>query len=260
MSVSGALLIALSALAGSHDFPLFERGCDPAQGLLVNCTVGTHPTAAPDPARFTIVFVHGANPLPNTIHFTMAQRMGEAVGRRYGVTFNVLGWDWNASTIVSLRMRQNLANAVEQGQALAAALLRAGIDPTRLHLIGQSSGCIVAASAARSLIQSTRRPVANLTLLDPAQIHHDLIFRQLAAGATAYRVENYFVAGLSGYGKAAVSPGVQDFRVTLGERSGLLGVVRPLHSDHINAVKWYIGTVDEPSAGVGFYHSILFQR
>ena len=69
---------------------------------------------------------------PHVIHFTMAQTLGQAVGRRYGASFNVLGWDWNAKTIVSLQMKRNMANAVEQGQELAAdrcwprALIRAG--------------------------------------------------------------------------------------------------------------------------------------
>lgn len=260
MTAACTLLIALSTVAGSPGPVLFEKGRDPADGVLVNCTVGADPAAAPDPGRLTIVFVHGANPTPHVIHFTMAQTLGQAVGRHYGASFNVLGWDWNAKTIVSLRAKRNMANAVEQGHELARSLLATGIDPGRLHLIGQSSGCIVAASAARALIQTTRRPVANLTLLDPARMHHELIFGKLAAGTTAYRVENYWVHSVSGYGDTVASPGVSNIRLDLSRKNGLIGLVRPLHSDHINAVKWYINSVDDPGSGVGFHGSIFFRR
>ncbi len=119
------------------------------------------------------------------MHFTMAERYAEVIGGRYGSTVNVLGWKWNADTMSRpLRPRQNQLHAVDQGPILAAALRHAGVEPSRLHLIGQSSGCLVATSAAL-MFTSSGQPPARLTLLDPAAIYHDLLFQALGAGTAA---------------------------------------------------------------------------
>ena len=109
-----------------------------------------------------------------------------------------------------------------------------------MHLIGQSSGCLVATSAAR-VFTGSGRPPARLTLLDPAAIYHDLLFEALGAGTAARQVENYWSASLSGYGRPAPYPGVQNTRID--RASGALGLIRPLHSDHLNLVRWHIGRI-----------------
>ena len=56
------------------------------------------------------------------------------------------------------------------------------------------------------------------------------------------------------------APGVQNIRLDLAQKNGLIGLLLPLHSDHINAVKWYIGSVDDLASGVGFHGSIFFRQ
>ncbi len=124
MGACVVLIAAVAAVSGSNERPsLVQLGGDPARGILINLTPGFRPFDPPDPARPTVVFIHGINPLPHTVHFTMAERLAEALARRVGATFNVLGWDWNAASFVSLHPKVNDENAVEQGHALGATLL-----------------------------------------------------------------------------------------------------------------------------------------
>ena len=203
-----------------------------------------------------MVFIHGLNLAPGIVHFEMGQRLAEAIARRRepGPGFNVLAWDWNAATFAGLRSRANEEVAVQQGGALAAALRRAGIAPGRTHLIGHSSGCIVAVSAARGLAAGPGQAVARLTLLDPAAIHHPLVFDQLAAGSSALRVENFWTPGPSGYGREAARAGVRDVRID--GPSPYLGLVRPSRSNHLHLVQWYLQTAGDVTIPAGFNASI----
>jgi pimeloyl-ACP methyl ester carboxylesterase len=202
-----------------------------------------------------VVFIHGFNPLPQALHFTMPEQVAAALVRRVGPGFNVFSWNWNAATFVSLDPRANGNSAVVQGRALAAALVQSGVSPARTHLIGHSSGSILAASAARTLAFEYGRPVAHLTLLEPAASYHPLVFERLAAGSWAQRVENYWSPGASGYGREVAAPGVVNIRVD-GPRS-YLGVVSLRRSGHMNIVRWYIATIDDPSYSSGFNRSLL---
>ena len=251
------VILSLAATGGNP--PLIEGRGDPAPGLLVNRTVGTRPFDAPDPSRPTIVFIHGINPLPGVVRFGMAERLAEAIARRYGAdAFNVLDWDWNAATLPSLRHRTCTNAAVEQGRRLASALIGAGIAPGRVHLVGHSAGGLVAASAARTLAGETGARVAHVTFLDAARCTHDAIFRELAVVGSADRVENYWTLGLSAFGCKAGVPGVVDVRVD--HQTPYSGVVIPSRSGHVRIVRWYIDTVEKPSSETGFNTSALLVR
>jgi hypothetical protein len=251
-----ALLAALAAVAGGRDSPKFLRfGADPAPGLLVNRSAGTRPFDPPDPARPTLVLVHGANPTPGIVHFTMAERLAEAVARRGGPPWNVMAWDWNAATVGGLTSRANEAAAVRQGPLLAGALWQAGLPPERVQLIGHSSGCIVAASAARTLCSAYGRPPAQLSLLDPAILYQDVIFDRLAAGSSAARVENIWAPGPSGYGREIARAGVWNVRVD--GPTPYLGTVNPFRSSHLHVVEWYVATAGNPARPGGFNASLL---
>lgn len=258
MTACGVLFAAVAAVVAGDDRPPFIRfGGDLAQGVLVNLTCGARPGDPAVGGRPTVVFVHGFNPLPHAIHFTMAEQVAEALGRRLGPGCNAFGWDWNAATCVSLHPRANSESAVAQGRALAAALCRAGAAPAGIHLIGHSSGCIVAASAARAVAVETGQLVAQLTLLEPAASYHPLVFNLLAAGASARRVENYWSPDPGAFGREAASPGVEDIRID-GPRPHL-GVVNPRHSSHLYVVKWYITTIDDPGIPSGFNRSLILR-
>jgi pimeloyl-ACP methyl ester carboxylesterase len=253
---SAALVAAAVATTGLGDHqPLLQLGADPAPGLLSNRTIGRRPMDPPDPARPTLVFVHGFNPTPHLVHFTMAQRFGEAAGRRFGGGLNVLAWEWNGATLVSLRPETNRENTIHQGHMLAAALMGAGLDPARIQIIGHSSGTIVATAAARELMARCRRPLAQLTLLETATSYHSTVFERLAAGSSATVVENYWIPSPSALGKAVGYAGVRNWM--LPSQSPFFGVICPLHSDHLYAVRWYLATVANPHVAAGFNHSVI---
>ena len=228
---------------------LLRWGSDPARGLLVNRTPGTRPFDPPDPSRATVVFIQGINPAPRLVHFEMATRLAESLAKRRTVC-NVLEWDWNAATCDSLRPRVNSINSVEQGRLLANGLTKAGINPTRTHLIGHSAGAMVAASAANVFAVGWGRPIAQLTMLDPATFYHAVIFQQLQAGSLAPLVENYWTESPSAFGNEARLPGVRDYHVT--GQSYYYGMIRPLRSDHVSIVSWYLGTIEHPGTTIGF--------
>ena len=255
MSTACVALLSAAVLVGGGRTAFIEWGGDPARGVLVNKTPGARPFDPPDPARPTFVFVHGWNPTPRTVHLSMADRFAEAVSRRFGAAFNVLAWDWNAATFVSLRASANEANSIRQGCLLAAALRGAGIDPTRAQLIGHSSGCIVATAAARGLTTACGQPALQLTLLEPASSYHSVVFDRLAAGSAAYRVENYWAPGPSGFGNHVPHQGVRNWQVD--GPTPYLGIVSPRHSSHLAVVRWYLATVDDPNCPAGFNHSLL---
>ncbi len=250
------VLATVVAVVGSDDRPAFLAfGGDSARGVLVNLSQMARPGDPPVVGRATVVFIHGFNPAPRALHFTMSEQVAGALVRRVGPGFNVFGWNWNAATFVSLDPRANGDSAVAQGRALATALLRSGALPARTHLIGHSSGSIVAASAAQTLAFEYGRPVAHLTLLEPAAGYHPLVFERLAAGSSAQRVENYWSPGASGYGGESAAPGVVNIRVDVPR--SYLGVVSLRRSGHMNIVRWYIATIDDPRQWAGFNQSLL---
>lgn len=256
MATHVALLAALTVISGHRDRPtLLAFGSDPARGALVNLTAGARPCDLPDPGRPTVVFIHGMNVAPRIVHFTMAERLAEAIARRGGPPFNVLGWNWNAATFVGLSPRANETSAVQQGWSLAAALRQAGVPPAWTHLVGHSSGAIVAASAAQTLAGLSGQPIAQLTLLDPAVLYHNLVFDALAAGSSARRVENHWTPRPSGYGCHVAHPAIWNTRVD--GPTPYLGAIHPFHSNHFHVVEWYVATAGDPSYPGGFNTSVL---
>ena len=239
--------------------PLIVSGADPARGVLVNVARGARPTDPIDPGRPTLVFVHGINPAPGLVHFGMGRSVGEALATRPGGPgINALEWDWNAATIVGLRHRANSEAAIAQGRALAHALRSAGVDPGRLHLVGHSAGGMVAASAAHELFERGGGTVAQVTLLESAGFYHDVLFEEIRAVGSAARVENYWAPGPGGFGGPARVAGVVDVPVYV--HAPLSGAVRPSRSGHLAIVRWYVGTVADPSLPLGFNTSLLLAQ
>ena len=143
-----------------------------------------------------------------------------------------------------------VSDTVHHGRLLAGALLARGIAPGRLHLVGQSAGSIVAASAANSLRAATGQPIGQITLLDPAAFYHDIVFGRLAVGSCARSAEHYWAPGPTGFSRAVGLPGVRDQRVDAA--TTWRGALGPLRSAHVNTVRWYIGTAADPSNPGGF--------
>jgi hypothetical protein len=213
-------------------------GADCAPGLLVNRTVGAQPDSPADAAKPTIVVAHGINPFHPARHQEVAERYAEAIGRNWGAAFNVLAWDWNAATMRGVHPLRNRELAAEQGRDLGEALLRAGIDPGKLHLVGHSSGCVVVAAAARTIVERTGSPVRMLTLLDPASSQHELIFGVLGAGSSGTFVRHVWATGPSGFGGPALYANVAD--QSFPGHAGWRGFFVPGRLDHLEVVRWHI--------------------
>jgi hypothetical protein len=184
------------------------------------------------------VVAHGINPFHPIVHFELGQRYAEAIGSTSGAAYNVLSWDWNAVTMRGIRPSRNQALAEAQGHALGQALLGAGLGPHQIHLVGHSSGCIVVAAAAHTIVDRTGTPVHMLTLLDPAASQHELIFGVLGAGSAATIVEHYWATGPSGFGRPAPYVNVVD-QAFLGQ-ARWRGFLSPDRLDHLELVRWHI--------------------
>src|SRR5262245_28198945 len=109
LMTASLVLLALAASVVGDDArePFLVFGGDTSQGVLVNLSAGARPGDPAVVGRPTVVFVHGFNPLPRTVHFTMSEQMAAALVRRAGPAFNVFGWNWNGATFVSLNPRVN---------------------------------------------------------------------------------------------------------------------------------------------------------
>jgi pimeloyl-ACP methyl ester carboxylesterase len=246
------LHLAIWALAAAPDdrAPLFRLGGDPSPGVLVNRSPGRQPFDPPDPSRPTVVVAHGLIPASRLIHMTMSHQFAAAMAHRGGTPVNLLSWDWSAASLAGVRSRANDKAAVEQGIRLANVHRAWGLDPSRTHLIGHSSGAIVVTAAARVLTNESGRRIARLTLLDPAESYHDVVFEQLAAGSTAEVVENCWAPGLAGFGRAVPHSGVRNLRV--GRSVPRPGQRRFGTAAHFEVVHWYLETVADPTSPGGF--------
>lgn len=238
-----ALVAAVAACgfgvgSDARDIKLAAWGCDPAEGVLVNLTQGAAPFDPPALDRVTVVAVHGLNPFHPLLHYTIAERYAESIGARYGSSVNVLGWDWNAGTGSGLSPLKSNRIAEEQGERLGVSLRAAGVGPERLILIGQSSGCVVVAAAARRLRWETGRNVSRTTLIDPICREHPLIFEEINIVAASDRVEHYWVQSPSGFGRPAPYAGV--LNIPIRGIENWRGLLRPMHTDHLNGVRWHI--------------------
>jgi len=218
---------------------LWAPGADHASGCLINCTLGCRAGSPIDPSRPSVVIVHGINPVHTVMHLEVAERYGEAIGARWGTSFNILGWDWNGDSLRGLRSSRNEALAEFQGLVLSQNLIRAGAGPDRLHLVGHSSGSLVAAAAARALADRTGMPIDRLTLLDPAEGQHERIFGALQAGTAAKVVYHFWATGPTGFGGPAPYSNVRD--QALSGPAGWSGLIAPDRLDHANIVRWHIG-------------------
>jgi hypothetical protein len=246
------LLVAAAAIAAGPDdrARLYRLGGDPAAGILINRSPRARPFDRLDPSLPTVVFVHGFNPAPRTFRYLMGERLAESIARRGGPPVNILEWGWNAASFVSVRMSENQENSIAQGRLLAAALWASGAAPGKVHFVGQSSGAIVVASAARTFVDCYRQPVAQVTLLDPATHYHDVVFQQLAVGTAAARVENYWSPGPGAYGRPAGVARVSNIRADVP--APLSGAVLLSRSAHLNVFRYYLATVEDRSCSVGY--------
>ncbi len=111
-------VIALGA-HGLIDPDLLARGGSEARGCLINLSCGARPCDRIEPGTPTVVITHGFNPCPKLLRYTFPESYAGEVRRQCGASVNVIVWDWNADTFVSLRPSINSENAIDQGACLA---------------------------------------------------------------------------------------------------------------------------------------------
>ena len=145
-----------------------------------------------------------------------------------------------------------------QGRLLAAQLARAGLDPGRTHLIGHSAGGMVVTAAASICAAEWGRPVAQLTLLDPATYYHSVIFRRAPSGLAGPARGELLDGQPQRLWQRGPPPGVLDYHVT--GRAFYLGVVFPTRSDHVSIVLWYLETIADPARPGGFNTNRWIER
>lgn len=236
------VLLALCGLGDpAHDaIRLLDWGPSRARGRLVDITMGARRDDPANTARPTLVVVHGLNPVHPLMRFTIAERYAEAVAARHGDSIRVLAWDWNSASRPALSVAVTHQRAINQGRRLAAELLRHGLHPASIQLVGQSTGCLVVAAAAQSLTSQTGSRVAAVVLCDPVAAEQRLIFGSLELARSATWVEHYWVPGPSGFGRPApVSASNVHERAIPGPRRWR-GLLRPAHTDHLHAVRWHL--------------------
>lgn len=197
-------LLAASTCQGAlaWNSEIVQVGRDRSRGCLVEYYPGC-------PGGPVVVITHGFNPFPRVAKFSFMQSYANCIHARCGPHVRVLGWDWNASTLAGLRTIRNQRNCRRQGEFLGMALLQAGVDPARTHLIGHSMGSIVVSSAARCLANHKCR-VQRVTLLDPVSTYHPMIFECLHVTSAACAVDHYWTPHPTGFGADSCRPDVAD--------------------------------------------------
>jgi pimeloyl-ACP methyl ester carboxylesterase len=247
-----ALTACVVATGCGLNTAVLQIGGNGRMGVLLNYSCNAGVCDPIDPAKPTIVFTHGWNPLPKGIHTTFGSASAAALKCRCGDSYNLLSWDWNGVRISPFK-DEPLRVGKEQGRMMAAALRARGIDPGRTHMIGHSLGTIAVAQAAVCL--QDLGCTAQLTLLDPPETYHEQIFRGLAPTCHATVVENYWSPGPSGYGAHANVAGVQNYIVR--GTTPIVGIVDLSLSNHVYVMRWYYETVRNPSMRCGFQNSVL---
>ncbi|MCC6492452.1 MAG: hypothetical protein IT424_05470 [Pirellulales bacterium] len=234
---------------------VLQRGGSDRTGVLLNYSCGARTCDPIDPAKPTIVFTHGWNPLPNRIHATFGSSSAAAIKARCGASYNLLSWDWNGVRVPALNDGPVRVGR-QQGVLLASALRRRGIDPSRTQLIGHSLGTLVVTQAAACL--ADLGPMAQITLLDAPKAYHEEVFCEHQPTRHAAVVENYWSPGVSGYGGHVGLAGVNNYIVR--GATPLVGVADLSMSNHVYVMLWYYETIRCPSTPCGFQRSVLLRQ
>ncbi len=246
------LLFSATSLGCGLNTAVLQKGANGRMGVLLNYSCGAHPCDPIDPAKPTIVFTHGWNPLPKHIRATFGVASARALKCRCGDSYNLLSWDWNGVKVSPFKNEPVLIGRC-QGKMMAAALRCRGIDPCRTQIVAHSLGTVAAAQAACCL--SDLGPMRQLTLLDPPEKMHDEIFCHLGATRHACVVENYWAPGISGHGGHVDRRGVRNY--TVQGTAPVRGILDLSVSNHVHVMRWYYETIRCPSIPCGFQNSCL---
>ena len=128
------------------------------------------------PGRPTIVYAHGWKDSPgSTDPNSSSQLLFKALYERYGSTHNIALVDWqnlarntNYPGPLGAQPIAEISVTKQVGETVGYALLQAGVEPSKLTLIGHSLGSYVMSAAAQYIKGATGNKIAELVGLDPA--------------------------------------------------------------------------------------------
>ena len=191
-----------------------------------------------DPSLPTYVITHGWNPLPNRVRLTTPEAYAAKIRSRCKGKANVLAYQWDSRGQGS--PKANVANAICAGKFLGRELIRLGVDPRRLHMIGHSMGSIVIASASNYIYAETGACTQCLTLIDGPVRKLSMILRNLDSTTCARRIINIWAVGLSGLGAPIDNPRIENIRApTRRSHRRCRHWLDPARNNHVDVLLWY---------------------
>jgi hypothetical protein len=224
----------------------------PAEPVLLNLSADAQtPQDAFDPARPTVVIVHGLNLLPGLLRYVYMQDYAAAMAARVGSGANVAVFEYNDQSLVSLDARTNIANTLALGQRLGDGLTERGLtDGESVQMIGHSLGAFVVTTAARQM-----GGVGQITLLDTWLADVMLLVHEHGLLAAADEVENYWSDAPGGLGGPLTADNVFSYRVDQREFPLPVAATVPFLA-HLAIVFWYQDTILNDQSAVGFGRSL----
>lgn len=120
--------------------------------------------------RPTFVHIHGWN---NNKYTEAHKLLRDALRERHGSNANIIIADWSNlsnqwSGLNKAQPDSEASVTTEVGETIAASLLKAGVEPSSLTIIGHSLGTFVAPAAAAQITRSTGKKIQELVALDTA--------------------------------------------------------------------------------------------
>ncbi len=256
-TVGAWLCVAAVGCLGSSDAfdAIMEPICPPGaptEPVLLNLSADAQtPQGQFDPAKPTVVIVHGLNLLPGLLRYVYMQDYAAAMAARVGSGANVAGFEYNDQSLVSLDARINIANALALGQRLGDELTERGLtDGQSVQMIGHSLGAFVATAAARQM-----GGVGQITLLDTWLADVVLLVHEHDLLAAAHEVEYYWSDAFGALGGPLTEDNVFSYRVD--QRQFPLPVALDVpHWAHFLILFWYKDTILDEQSAVGFGRSL----
>jgi len=227
----------------------------PQPTALLNLSAdATDPDEPFDPDRPTVVIVHGLNVLPCLVRYAYLDDMAAAIAARVGTAVNIAALDYNSDSFVSLLPGPNPSHTAEVGHRLGQELVARGVtDGEHVQMIGHSLGAFAVATAAAEL-----GGVAQITLIEAAWFHQPRLLCEYGLIEVADEVEHYWSNAFGGFGLPLADPKAFNHLVRaqdlpVAPEPGLL------HWAHFTMVLWYLETVDDLDATVGFARSVVLE-
>lgn len=238
------LLTAASQSCGQIVSPIVAvRGVATRHSRLTNMSVGARPNDPINPNLPTFVITHGFNPVSNLYHLSNPEFYAAKLRGCAGGRINVLAFHWDSGQFGTFATITD--NATGAGCDLANALIRLGVVPENLTMIGHSMGSVTVTSAANHIFQVSGRCTRRLVLLDAPQRRLPMIVGRLNGTQCAIHIVNVWAGGVTGIGAPVYCDNVTNVRAPNRRRlrwRTAPGPLRPSGIRHLDVLIWYYQT------------------